>query len=315
MPPAHAHEVAQQVLRFWDEHVAVFIVNAANELTTRSKVFAEIATAMWANGCEEEQLAGWLSDALVYTDSDGAIALAAGLNPRTVGALLSVGATGRPAATLMVVDLAVREIATLTLIELERTLNQLAAGAVASREALPPAKRGPKNPPTWFPTLWDETREPGPWPFVQAACLLSLPAEHRQQRANLIAGAALDDRSETIAAALCELTDATTDSRPLGEAGVAAVNAALAIPVPPNADMVRESRRRYAMVGGGRLAPGLTEVALAAADRLDELADDSGERTLEIAMHAAGGSADRIFAALRRAGSTPADDGPALPPT
>ncbi|WP_218158795.1 hypothetical protein, partial [Streptosporangium canum] len=302
MSPSQAHEVAEQVLRFWDEYVAVFVVNAADELTTRSKVFAEIATEMWASACEQEQLTEWLSDALIYTDSDGAIALAAGLDPRIVGALLSVGANGRPEATLMVADLAVRGIATLTLRELERTLGQLATGAAASHEGWPPEKRGPRNPPTRFPTLWDETRDPGPWPFAQAACLLALPAEHRHQRANLVAEAALDDRSETVAAALCELTDATTDGCPLSEAGITAVNAALAIPVPPQAEMVRESRRRYAMVDRGHLAPGLAQVALAAADRLDELADGSGERAFEIAMHAPVGRADRIFAALKRAG-------------
>jgi hypothetical protein len=38
MPPAQAREVGEQVLRFWDEHVAVFVINAAGELTSRSKV-------------------------------------------------------------------------------------------------------------------------------------------------------------------------------------------------------------------------------------------------------------------------------------
>jgi hypothetical protein len=312
MPPAQGREAAEQVLRFWDEHVSVFVVNPADELTTRSKVFAEIATAMWARERDQEQLTAWLTDALAYTDSDGAIALAAGLDPRIIRALLDVGATGRREATLMVADLAIRGIATLTANELERTLGQLTAGVVASREGWPPAKRGPRNPPSWFPTLWDETRDPGPWPFVQAACLLALQADYRQQRANLVTEAGLDDRSETIAAALCELTDATTDRRPLGEKGVAAVNAALAIPVPPKAEMVRESRRRYAMVGGGRLAPGLAQVALAAADHLDELADDSGDRALQIALNAPGGSADRIFTALRRAGVDTSRRWPAL---
>lgn len=302
MPPAQAREVAEHVLRFWDEYVAVFVVNAADELTTRSKVFAEIATAMWARSCEQKHLTEWLTDALVYTDSDGAIALASGLDSRIVGALLDVGASDRPDATLMVANLAIRGTAALTTSELERTLSQLATGVVASGEGWPPAKRGPRNPPSRLPTLWDKTRAPGPWPFVEAACLLALPADHRQQRAILVATAGLDDRSEAIAAALCELTDATADSRPLGEKGVAAVHAALAIPVPPEPQMVRESRRRYSMVDAGRLAPGLARVALAAADRLNELADDSGERVFQIAMHAPGGVADRIFVALGRAG-------------
>ncbi|WP_222936629.1 NACHT domain-containing NTPase [Streptomonospora sp. PA3] len=302
MPPAQAQEIAEQILRFWDEHVAVFVVNAADELTTRSKVFAEIATAMWTTTCEQEQLTNWLSDALVHTDSDGAIALAAGLDPRTLGALLDVGATGRQEATLMAADLASRGIVMLTPRESERTLNQLTTGVVNSRESGLPARRGPRTPPSKFPTLWDKTRDPGPWPFVQAACLLALPAEYRHQRATLIAEAGLDDRAETIAAALCELTDATTDNRPLGETGITAVHAALAIPMPPEAEIVQESRRRAAFVGGGQLAPGLAQVALAAVSRLDELAEDSGERVFQIAMHATHGVGDKIVAALARAG-------------
>ena len=302
MAPAQAHEVAEQVLRFWDEHVAVFVVNATDQLTTRSKVFAEIATAMWARTCDPKQLTTWLTDAATYTDSDGAITLAAGLDPRIVGALLSVGSNGQPDATLMVADLAIRGIAILTPTELERTLGQLQAGVEASRDGGLPAKRGPRNPPSRFPTLWDETREPGPWPFVQAACQLALPAERRAQRADLIADGALDDRSEAIAAALCELSDAATDRRRLGERGAAAVNAALAIPTPSEGKMVRESRRSYAWVSGGHLAPGLAQVALGAARRLDELAANSDERAFKIAMRSPGGTADQIFAALERAG-------------
>lgn len=302
MPPAQAREVAEHVLRFWDEHVAVFVVNAADELTTRSKVFAEIATAMWARGCDRKLLKKWLTDALVYTDSDGAIALASGLDPRIIGALLDVGANDHPEAVLMVADLATRGIAALTASELEGTLTQLIAGVVHSADGWQPAQRGPRNPTSQLPALRKKSYIPDLWPFVRAACLLALPAGQRPQRANLITKARLDDRSETIAIALSELTDATVDGRPLGEKGVAAVNAALAIPVPPQPEMVRESRRRYSMVGGSELAPGLAQVALAAADRLDELANESSGRIFQIAKHAPVRDADRIFAALKRAG-------------
>ncbi|WP_308376800.1 hypothetical protein [Streptomyces sp. ISL-99] len=302
MPPAAAQEVAEHVLRFWDEHVAVFVVNAAGELTTRSKVFAEIATAMWARACEPEELRAWLRQALDYTDSDGAIALAAGLDPRMTEALLEVGAASRPEATIMVADFAVRGIVTLSGSEMERTLVELANGAVASLEGKPPAKRGPSNPPEWFPTLWDETRDAGPWPFVEVACLLALPPALRSQRANLITNAELDGRAEVIAIALCELTDARTDTYPLSRAGIAAVNEALVIPLPLESEVIQKARRRFEMVSGGRLTPGLEQVALAAAKNLGELPDGSGERVFEIAMRAPGRIAERIFTELARAG-------------
>ncbi|MGH3428916.1 MAG: hypothetical protein ACRDQZ_15350 [Mycobacteriales bacterium] len=299
-PPAKARELAEHILRFWDEYVAVFVVNAAEQLTTRSKVFAEIATAMWARECELEQLMEWLSEALLYTDSDGAIALAAGLDPRTIAALLDVGDTGRPEAALMVADLATRGITTLEPRELERTLGQLATGAIASRDGAQPSKRGPRVPPAWLSR--DETHDPGQWPFVEAACLLALPDALRAGRANLISEASLDERSGTIAAALCELTDATTDSRSLSVTGVASVNEALAIPLPLGTGIVQTGRRRITVLDTERVAPGLIQVVSAAVERLNELAEDAREQAFQIARHAPLGIADNLFAALKRAG-------------
>ncbi|MDK9499797.1 hypothetical protein QEZ40_005232 [Streptomyces katrae] len=302
MPPAQAREVAEEVLRFWDECVAVFTVNAADELTSRSKVFAEIATAMWAKECEQQELTDWLSKALVHTDSDGAIALAAGLNPKIVDALLAVGATGRPEATLMVADLAARGIVKLTPDALGRTLGQLAARIGDSCNDGRFVKRGPRNPPSWLPRRQDGSRTAEVWPFVQAACLLTLSGEFRCQRANLITEATLDDRSTKMAKALCELTDAETDSRPLGKAGASAVNSALFVPLPPRSEMVRKSRRRVELVSGEGLAAGLDHVALAAAGRLGELEEGAGERAFQVAMHSGSGISNRIFAALSQAG-------------
>lgn len=80
------------------------------------------------------------------------------------------------------------------------------------------------------------------------------------------------------------------------------LSTALTMPLPVEAEMVRESRRRFAMVGGGRLAPGMAQVALAAAGRLDELAEGAGERVFQIGMHTPRSAADGIFASLARAG-------------
>lgn len=302
LSPAAASEVAEHVLRFWDEHVAVFVVNAAGELTTRSKVFAEIATAMWARDSDRNELLDWLRQALDYTDSDGAIALASGLDPRMTEALLEVGASPRPEAILMVADFAVRGVVTLSSNEIERTLGELENGVVTSLEGEPPAKRGPSNPPEWFPTIWDKTRDAGPWPFVESACLLALPPALRERRADLIRSAELDDSAEVVAIALCELADARTDTSPLSAAGIAAVEKLLAAPLPEKSEVVQKGRRRFQMVSGGRLTPGLAQVALAAVEHLSELPDNSGERVFEIAMHAPGRIAERIFTALARAG-------------
>jgi hypothetical protein len=102
--------------------------------------------------------------------------------------------------------------------------------------------------------------------------------------------------------ALCELTDARTDDSPLTSSGIAALAKALAIPLPLESEMVQKGRRRFELVSGGHLKPGLDQVALAAAKYLGELADDQGERLFEIAKHAPGRIAEQIFTELARAG-------------
>ncbi|WP_406841930.1 hypothetical protein ACICHK_41170 (plasmid) [Streptomyces sp. AHU1] len=301
MPPAAASEVAEHVLRFWDEHVAVFVVNGAGDLTARSKVFAEIATAMWAQSCGADELQGWLRHALVHTDSDGAIALAAGLDSRTAEALLDVGETQREAA-LMVAELAARGVVTLSHGELERALDQLTAGALGALAGEPVLPRGPGKPPEFLPALWDKTRHAGPWPFVEAACLLALPSTSRNRRADLVELSELDDIAESIAKALCVLTDARTDAAPLSGAEIDALRAVLALPLPQESEMVKKGRRSWKMVSGGRLTPGLEQVALGMAEHLAVLPNDAGEYVFALAGRTPGNVAERIYAALTRAG-------------
>ncbi|WP_214516762.1 NACHT domain-containing protein [Nocardia salmonicida] len=299
MAPAQAGEVSKEVLRFWDERVAVFVVDDADEVTTRSKVFTEIATAMWASNCGEDEVMGWLAEALEYTDSDGAIGLAAGLDPRIVKALLDLGDRGKPNIGLLVAELADRGIVTLGPAELNRTLAQLTAGVLAIARGEEVAARWPKEPPKFGkPRLPEDLT----WRFVESACLLALPAGARSMRSELIARAVLDGRAATIAVALCALTDVDTDNCQLDHHGVMAVDNALAIPLPQTPEVVEESRRRFAMLTGEDLAPGLDRVALGASYRLDELGNDAGPQLARIAKKAGQDIATRISTMLERSG-------------
>lgn len=301
VPPAAAMEVAEHVLRFWDEHVAVFVVTGAGELTARSKVFAEIATAMWARSCGVEELRDWLRHALGHTDSDGAIALAAGLDPRAAEALLDIGETRRE-ATLMAADLAERGLLALSDSETERALTQLTDGALGALAGEPIPPRGPGKPPEFLPALWDETRGAGPWPFVEAACLLALPSASRRRRADLLDLSGLDTTAESIARALCALTDARSDASSLSGAEIDTLRAVLELPLPQDPEVVRKSRRQWRMLSGEPLTPGLERVALGAADHLGDLPEDAGERVFALANHAPRRVAERIYAALARTG-------------
>ncbi|MCT6777453.1 hypothetical protein LXH09_12545 [Streptomyces sp. CS7] len=112
----------------------------------------------------------------------------------------------------------------------------------------------------------------------------------------------LDDTAQSIARALCVLTDAHTDAAPLSGAQIDALRAVLALPLPQESEMVKRGRRRWEMVRGGRLTPGLEHVALGMAEHLGELPDDAGEYVFALAGHTPGYVAERIYAALARAG-------------
>ncbi|WP_218019129.1 NACHT domain-containing protein [Nocardia salmonicida] len=301
MAPAQAREIGEQVLRFWDERVAVFVVNAADKLTNRSRVFAEIATAMWASTCSVEDLNGWLAAAVEYTDSDGAIGLAAGLDPRIIATLLHLGESGKHHLALLVAELAERGIVTLTAEESDRTLALIAAGIDAICGGEPAIKRGPKRPQkSAIPKVASDI--PTTWPFVQAACLLTLPARVRPRRVELIARASLDERSTIIAAALCALSDSTTDSQRLDQDAVLAVEAGLNTALPQKAATIKTGRRRFSLAKSERLAPGLDRVALGASYRLDELAEGASQKANRIANRAGWAMANRILAVLVDAG-------------
>lgn len=124
LAPRRAREVATDVLRFWDEHVAVFVVNASDRMSARSKVFTEIATAMWTLTAIDDEIASWLADVLPYTDSDGAIGLAAGLNQRVVECMLSASEMGG-AANMLLGELVVREVIELDEDQTTRLLEKL----------------------------------------------------------------------------------------------------------------------------------------------------------------------------------------------
>jgi hypothetical protein len=303
LPPAKAREVAREILRFWDEHVAVFVVTATGEVAARSKVFAEIATAKWATTCDTLQLSAWLSEALVYTDSDGAIALACDLDPRVMETLLDIGAGGRREATLMATELTARGLGVLSTSHLPRVLTQLADGAVASMEGERPQKRIPRAYSGSLPmAVFDRTREKGPWPFVHAASMLPLPIEHRQRRDELIVGSQLNRKQAMIATALCRLADASADARPLSPIEAELVDAVLNEPVPADEDSTLDEGGPNPTLDHAWIHDGLSEVALGAADHLETLSPRAAERAERIALDSSRRMADRIRSALERAG-------------
>lgn len=303
LPPSTAREVADDVLRFWDEHVAVFVVNASNRLSSRSKVFAEIATAMWTVTATDDEIATWLTEVLPYTDSDGAIALAAGLNERVVECLLELSTTTIRSASTLLAELAVREIVALSADQITRLLEQVkksVESAVAGKEETERAAReaGPQRS---MMRNHPDAAQPG-WKYVELACGLKLRPHHRQARAEIITAAALTAVNAATAEALCVLSDVESEGRALKERELEEIEFVIEQPLPPDGELINESRRRVTFSSWNPLGPGVARVALQAVKHLGALPETSARWVFEVSMKVPHGDSDEIRSALIGAG-------------
>lgn len=303
LAPRRAREVAVDVLRFWDEHVAVFVVNSSDRMSARSKVFAEIATAMWTLTATDDDIASWLGEVLPYTDSDGAIGLAAGLNHRVVECMLVTAAMGG-AASMLLGQLAVSDAVELNEDQTTRLLKQIQRAVDGTVKGVREPERTPREPSRLWSMLNGRQVPTQPvWNYVELACSLKLhlPVD-RSTRAEILATADLDAVNAAIANTLCALSDAKTDRQQLDDRGINLVKVVMQQPLPPDGELVQQSRRRSAIVGGAPLAPGIGQAALEAVRHLPELPQGFGRWAFDVSMKANHGFGDKIRSALHAQG-------------
>jgi hypothetical protein len=307
LAPAAAREVASDIVRFWDAHVAVFVVDGVGDLTSRSKVFAEIATAMWTLDAPADQVKHWLQEAVEFVDSDGAIALAADLNPTVVPALVVVGNSQPQAATLLA-TLAKAGTVTLSLEQSASCLDQLitlvrnakGGGAAVGR----PRKTADED------GLRDLLSQTGPrtvWDVVALVCAMPLFGANIGRRTALVEAASLSEPASTIARALSGLTDAATHERSLTSEELAAVRAVLELPLPDDSKGVKRTRRGLSVWSGGALIPGVAAVAAAAVRHLDQLPHTAPHQIFQITMKGPMIGSDAVFKSLAAAGEDTSD--------
>lgn len=303
LAPRRAHEVASDVLRFWDEHVAVFVVNGSNRMSARSKVFTEIATAMWTLTATDEQIVAWLAEVSPYTDADGAIGLAAGLNQRVVECMLNASEMGGTASMLLG-ELAVKEGIEFDEDQTVRLLEKVQRAVVRAVAGDPEPDRTPRDPSRLWVKLHGRPYQAQPaWNYVELACCLKLssPAS-RAAREEVLAAAELSADNAATAHALRALSDTKTDRAPLDDRSIEMIRRVMRRPLPPDSELVRQSRRRSAIVGGGPLAPGVSRVALEAMPHLSALPREFGRWAFDVSMKAEHGVGNEIRGALRAKG-------------
>ena len=109
LSPGEASAVAGDVLRFWDDHVGVFVFSpASGQVGARSSVFAEIGDAMWVIGQDGEAQGAWVRAALADEDRRDALILSACLSQDVSGILAAevLSPEADPARVLTLADAA-----------------------------------------------------------------------------------------------------------------------------------------------------------------------------------------------------------------
>ena len=299
---AKAREFADQVLAFWDTHVAVFVLDEEGRLTSRSRVFTEIATAMWTKKCPAAGLREWAADAIRYYDSEGVVALALGLNPGLVELLLELGQSMTEAS--LAVAAAVRsdsvEVTSDQLDSLVRQLAQHASDIESGAKELPKRLTRDDRP---LSRMLASRHNGGPaaWPLIEALCSLNLSETQRSQRDQTLARLSLKPPYDLIATALVALEDAQADERPLAPGEAEVVATVLARDLPEKGEMVKVGRVHH-FTSHGTPELGLGQVARRAIGFLTQMPEGAAERIYEISERVSHGDGKDIKEALRRAG-------------
>lgn len=280
-----ADELAERILWFWDVHVGVFVSTDTGALVPRSRVFAEIAAAMWAVRLSDELLADWVTACLPDPNWRVALQLATDLEPRVMTFLLTENEPATfEACTLLAAEAALGG-APVSPQQLESLLDRLATAAsralddTTTNDNPQPAGSEPERP--GAERRRADRDGPG-WDYVRELARIRLPSHLRDQRRSRLNALALNDEQTTVAQALCALSDAAKDERPVTDTGEAAVRRLLALPLPERSRLRHESRRHVVVLGGPSLLSGHAEAAAAAATHLAKLDDDGARRIHDI---------------------------------
>jgi hypothetical protein len=246
--PGAAGELTVHILRFWDDHVGVFVATDDGRITPRSRVFAEIGAAMAVPWLSDDDLIGWVDSAANDPDRTTVLDLAGEIDPRVLPTLLAGdnrahGARALAAAALIDRGVPADDAQRAVLLRL------LADAAEQSRESPEPTSA---------------------WSYMSALASLKLPAGLREQRRQILARSCADEEQQILAAALVALADTAADHQPLNIDQAGAVRAALAFSLPeePNRHRHGTARRLRAPLTGH------LRVAIASIAHLQALGED-----------------------------------------
>jgi hypothetical protein len=229
--PKKADAIAAEVVDFWDTTISVFLEEAGGILTPRSRVFADLADAVWMLEASDQEQIEWIKRVLDdETRSDNLIlAVSKNANIADLALRLVCDLDEQRRLVAWLCDAAPR----LRLGEacLEMMLNTLVAHAQGAADWVPPRPESDGAELFWSQDAQDK-KDGHAWPFVRRAALLPLPPGLRRTRDDLIALVSSDPERSATAAVLAATADAVYDERPLTGDECDHVTALLALPLP-----------------------------------------------------------------------------------
>ena len=297
LAPGAAAEATENILWFWDEHVGVFVKTENGVLTARSRVFCEIASAMWVAALPETRIAQWVAHALHDPERSESLELAAGLEPKVIAALLAQDDLGARQAAALVAATAVGNGMALPALLLTDLMDSLKQGAlqeaISARKSDGPAAASPGR------RRREETEE---WACARELAKLRLPAALLERRRSLVASLRLTSEQRIMATALCALSEADSSGSPLTGPGEQAVRQALGIPLPRKGRVKQTPDGVLELESGPSPLSGHAEVAIGAADNLLDLDHNTAKRIHQIGNKSYFRVYPRVAQALSRRG-------------
>jgi hypothetical protein len=279
LAPGQAAEAAEKILWFWDEHVGVFVRTKTAVIVARSRVFTEIASAMWVSKLPDRRVSEWVTQSLRDPDREESLQLAAELHPPVIEALLAEDDTAGLHESALIVARAVQNGAILSPDQLKALASRLQTGAMQE----PALKEADGNGSDLFEPPSDRDKPGGlRWACARELARLPLPAELRDTRRELLANLRLTAQQQTIAAALRILSDAAASGQPPAGSDEVAIRAALNLPLPRRHKATRSETGVMSFRSGPSLLSGHVEVAIGAARYLRNLDDRAARRIHQI---------------------------------
>jgi hypothetical protein len=276
-----AQALAPHVVNFWDATISVFVEDHTGVLTARSRVFVDLADALWVSRSSKSAKVEWIREAVIHENRYENFLLACMKVPDLPDLAMSVidDTDARRHLVQWLCDAATQ--ITLSDDAISGVLDHLAAEAHRTADWIPPRVE-PAYPEGASPQERQKLKDGHAWPFVRRAASLPLPPHLRTRRDALIARVRSDPERAYTAITLASTTDTRLDSRLLSQNEISALISLLALPRPVTDDrLVQTARNRYAIRPVEPMISGRAEAMLRATRCLDQLPDGSAEKVVE----------------------------------